>query len=83
MTARIDKFGLKVARLLHDMIEVEALPLTGVDSDTFWKGLSDLVHDFGPKNRALLAKRDDLQAQVDAWHRVHRGQPIEDRKSVV
>ncbi len=77
MIARIDKFGLKVARPLHDMIENEALPLTGVASDTFWKGLADLVHDFGPKNRALLAKRDDLQAQIDAWHRVHRGQPID------
>ena len=77
MTARIDKFGLKVARPLHDLIENEALPLTGVASDTFWKGLSDLVHGFGPKNRALLAKRDDLQAQIDAWHRVHRGQPID------
>ena len=50
MIARIDKFGLKVARPLHDMIENEALPLTGVASDTFWKGLADLVHDFGPKN---------------------------------
>ena len=39
MTARIDKFGLQVARPLHDMIENEALPLTGVASDTFWKGL--------------------------------------------
>lgn len=77
MTDRIDKFGLKVARPLHDLVEYEALPLTGVASDTFWKGLSDLVHGFGPKNRALLAKRDDLQAQIDAWHRVHRGQPID------
>ena len=77
MTDRIDKFGLRVARPLHDMIENEALPQTGVASDTFWKGLSDLVHDFGPKNQALLAKRDDLQAQIDAWHRVHRGQPID------
>jgi malate synthase len=77
MTARIDKFGLRVARPLHDLIENEALPLTGVASDRFWKGLSDLVHDFGPRNQALLAKRDDLQAQIDAWHRVHRGQPID------
>ena len=77
MTDRIDKFGLRVARPLHDMIEHEALPPTGVASDTFWKGLADLVHAFGPKNRELLARRDDLQAQIDAWHRVHRNQPID------
>jgi len=75
MTDRIEKFGLQVARPLHDMIENEALPNTGVASEQFWKGLSDLVHGKGPKNRALLAKRDELQAKVDAWHRERRGQP--------
>jgi malate synthase len=55
MIDRIEKFGLRVARPLHDMIEFEALPATGVPSDTFWRGLSDLVHGFGPRNRALLA----------------------------
>ena len=77
MTDRIEKFGLQVARPLFDMIEREALPAAGVASDTFWKGLADLLHGLGPKNRALLAKRDDLQAQVDAWHRAHRGMPID------
>jgi len=75
MTERIEKFGLQVARSLHDMIEREALPGTGVPSDQFWKGLSDLVHEKGPKNRALLARRDELQAKIDAWHRARRGQP--------
>jgi malate synthase len=75
MTDRIEKFGLQVARPLHDMIENEALPGTGVASDQFWKGLSALVHDKGPKNRALLAKRDALQAKIDAWHRERRGKP--------
>jgi malate synthase len=73
MTQRIEKFGLQVARSLHDMIEKEALPGTGVDSDRFWKGLSDLVHEQGPKNRALLARRDELQSAIDAWHRERRG----------
>ena len=77
MTDRIDKFGLQVARPLHDMIETEALPGTGVSSDAFWQGLSALVHELGPKNRALLATRDALQAKIDAWHREHAGQPIE------
>ena len=75
MTDRIEKFGLKVARSLHDMIEQEALPGTGIDSDRFWKGLSEVVHELGPKNRALLAKREELQAKIDAWHRERRGQP--------
>ncbi|HET7204861.1 MAG TPA: malate synthase G [Steroidobacteraceae bacterium] len=75
MNDRIEKFGLQVARPLYDVLEREALPLTGVASDTFWKGLSDLVHGLGPKNRALLARRDDLQAKIDAWHRAHRGTP--------
>ena len=73
MTERIEKFGLQVARSLHDMIETEALPGTGVGSEQFWKGLSEVVHQLGPKNRALLARRDELQARIDAWHRERRG----------
>ena len=75
MSERIEKFGLQVARSLYDMIEREALPGTGVSSDQFWKGLSELVHEKGPKNRALLATRDALQAKIDAWHRERRGTP--------
>ncbi len=77
MTARIEKFGLQVARSLYDMIENEALPGTGVASDRFWQGLSDLVHQQGPRNRELLAKREALQARIDAWHRERRGQPLD------
>ena len=77
MTDRIEKFGLRVAPALHDFIEREALPATGVDSDTFWRGLAQLVHDFGPRNRELLAKRDELQARIDAWHRAHPAPPID------
>ncbi len=75
MTDRIESFGLQVARPLYDMIEREALPGTGVTSQTFWQGLSTLIHDFGPRNQALLDKRDALQAQIDAWHRARTGQP--------
>ena len=77
MTERIEKFGLQVARSLYDMIENEALPGTGVSSDQFWQGLSGLVHEKGPKNRALLEKREKIQAQIDAWHRERRGQPLD------
>jgi malate synthase len=77
MTDRIEKSGLRVAPALHDFIEREALPATGVASDTFWKGLADLVHEFGPRNRELLAKRDALQARIDGWHRANPARPID------
>ena len=76
-TDRIETFGLKVARPLYDMIEREALPAARVDSDTFWAGLSELVHRYGPMNRALLEKREALQHEIDAWHRERRGQPFD------
>ncbi|MBU6272587.1 MAG: malate synthase G [Betaproteobacteria bacterium] len=75
MTTRIDKHGLKVADSLCRMIEDEALPGTGVSADQFWRGLSELIHTLGPKNRALLARRDELQTAIDAWHRERSGQP--------
>ncbi|MEK9719509.1 MAG: malate synthase G, partial [Quisquiliibacterium sp.] len=77
MTQRIEKFGLKVDATLYEMIEQQALPGTGVGSDQFWKGLSELIHQQGPKNRALLARRDELQAQIDAWHREQQGKPLD------
>ncbi len=77
MTERIEIHGLKVARALHDMIVDEALPGTGLSPDAFWKGLSALVHELGPKNRALLARRDDLQAKLDAWHVARRGKALD------
>ncbi len=73
MTDRLDKFGLQVAAELVTFVEQEALPGTGVDVDVFWKGLSGLVHDLGPKNRALLQKRADIQAQLDEWYRANKG----------
>jgi len=75
MTTRIQKHGLQVATSLQQMIETEALPGTGVSADQFWKGLSELVHTLGPKNRALLARRDQLQSMIDAWHVARQGQP--------
>ena len=76
MTHRVERFGLQVSAPLHDLIE-EALPGTGVSADAFWQGLSSLIHDLGPKNRALLAKRDDIQKKLDDWYRAHPG-PIQD-----
>ena len=74
ITDFVNKAGLNVAAELATFVEDAALPGTGVSADAFWTGFSDIVHELGPKNRALLAKRSDIQAQVDAWHVARRGQ---------
>lgn len=73
--ARIDKHGLQVDAILADFIDAQALPGSGVDADAFWKGLSDLAHELGPKNAELLAKRETIQTQIDDWHKAHANQP--------
>ena len=75
MATRSDRHGLGVDDRLVDFIETQALPGTGVTAEAFWAGFAALAHDLGPKNRALLQKRDQLQAQIDAWHVDRRGQP--------
>ena len=68
---------LKVAKSLHDLIRDEIAPGTGVESDTFWQSLADIVRELGPKNRALLAKRDELQGAIDNWLKERRGQSLD------
>jgi malate synthase len=66
--------GLSVAPVLADFIEQDALPGTGLTADALWAGLADILTRLAPVNRVLLAKRDDLQAQIDAWHGARTGQ---------
>jgi malate synthase len=68
---------LKVSPVLKQFVESEALPGTGLDAASFWDSLSRIVALFSPRNRALLDKRDALQAQIDAWHTAHRGKPAD------
>jgi len=75
MTEKVRRDGLTVAAILARFVEHEVLPGTGIAPARFWSGLSRLIHDFGPENRALLDRRADLQAQVDAWHAERRGRP--------
>ena len=77
MTERLDRHGLQVAAELAQFIEEKALPDTGVSVESFWSGFSDLVHDLAPVNGALLAKREDIQQQIDGWHIRNRGQEID------
>jgi malate synthase len=72
-----DKAGLKVADELVAFIEDKALPGTGIATDAFWQGTAEIFARFAPRNAALLATRDDLQAQIDAWHVARAGQPFD------
>nr|WP_314073252.1 malate synthase G [uncultured Roseococcus sp.] len=69
--------SLNVAAPLKSFIETEALPGTGLDAAAFWAGLEAILRDLAPRNAALLAKRDDLQAKIDAWHRANPAKPID------
>ena len=73
MTNYVRHGAIEVASVLHDFIEREALPGTGVAPKTFWEGLEKILIDLAPKNRALLEKRDAIQAKIDAWHRERKG----------
>ncbi len=72
MSTYVERAELRVADTLAQFIETHALPGTGVATADFWAGFSALVHDLGPKNRALLAIREDIQAKIDAWHVANR-----------
>ncbi|WP_373389378.1 malate synthase G [Pseudomonas alcaligenes] len=74
MTERVQVGGLQVAKALYDFINNEAIPGTGIAADKFWAGAEAVINELAPKNRALLAKRDALQAQIDAWHQARKGQ---------
>lgn len=74
---RTQAHSLQVATNLYRFINEQVLPGTGVDAAAFWQGFDAIVRDLAPKNAALLAERDRLQAELDAWHKAHPG-PIED-----
>ena len=73
MTEHVHVGGLQVAKVLFDFVNNEAIPGTGLTADQFWAGADKVIHDLAPKNKALLAKRDDLQARIDAWHQAAAG----------
>jgi malate synthase len=77
MTDYTNRAGLKVASELADFVETRALAGTGISADALWAGLAGLMTNLAPVNRALLDRRDDLQAQIDAWHKANPG-PITD-----
>lgn len=76
MTAYVQKGGIQVAQELYDFITDKAIPGTGVDAEKFWADFDQIANELAPKNKALLAKRDDLQAKIDAYHSERRGQDL-------
>ena len=68
---------LSVDDLLHAFVEKELLPGTGVEAGAFWAALEKILAEFGPRNAQLLAKRDELQAKIDAWWKDRRGKPFD------
>ncbi|WP_280191826.1 malate synthase G [Delftia sp. PS-11] len=77
MTDRTQVHSLQVATELHRFINEQVLPGTGVTPETFWQGFDAIINDLAPRNAALLAERDRLQAELDTWHKAHPG-PITD-----
>ena len=75
MAAGID--GLNIDEGLYQLVKDEIAPGTGVDPDAFWRGLGEIIRDLGPKNRALLDRRNEVQAKVDAWYKEQKGQAID------
>src|SRR6266404_1713770 len=76
MANRVEVGGLRIDEQLYRLVRDEIAPGTGVKADDFWKSLGAIVRDLGPKNRALLAKRDQLQKKIDQWHLARSGQPF-------
>ena len=77
MTDRVSAGNLRVARVLYDFVNNEALPGTDIDPDSFWAGVDKVVTDLTPQNQSLLNTRDELQAQIDKWHRHRVIEPID------
>ena len=73
MSARIECAGLQVDPEIHALLENEILPGTALEANAFWKALADIIKTFTPRNRKLLAVRDEMQAKISAWHKANPG----------
>ena len=74
MSTRISVAGLQIAKSLYDLVRDKIAPGTGISADRAWQGFADIVRELTPRNRTLLARRDELQARIDAWHLARKGQ---------
>ncbi|MEO9600387.1 malate synthase G [Parasphingorhabdus sp.] len=77
MSEYVSQNGIQIAQELFDFVNDRALPGTGVDGAKFWQAFAELLGKFAPRNTYLLAKREDLQEQIDAWHKANMGKAID------
>ncbi|PWQ98620.1 malate synthase G [Leucothrix pacifica] len=77
MTNRIQQGGLQIAESLHTLVDQQILPGTGIDSDTYWQRFEAILDELAPQNKALLEKRDAIQAKMDGWYQENPG-PVKD-----
>ena len=75
MTHYVTRAGIETDPALATFVEEEVLAPLGRDPEIFWEGFARLLGEFAPRNAALLEKREELQAQIDAWHQERTGQP--------
>ena len=68
MSSKTSIAGLQVEQVLHDLVCDEILPGTGIDNQSFWEALAQLLEQFGPANREAMRQRDDMQLRIDEWH---------------
>ena len=77
MTQRVQVNGLQIADTLYQFVAERVIPGSGIENQAFWAALEAILTDLGPKNSALLAHRDELQAKIDTWHRTHAAHPVD------
>ena len=76
MARYVERAGLQIADELASFIEERVLPGTGIAAEPYWSGAADIFARFVPRNRALLARRDEIQASIDEWHTARAGKPF-------
>jgi malate synthase len=77
MSDRVEKSGLQVDAALAAFVEGEVIVPLGLDPAAFWAGFAALLAEKVRANRALLARRDELQALIDGWHLARAGKPLD------
>jgi malate synthase len=73
MTDPVSLGEVQIVRILYEFVNQEALPGTAIEPERFWRGFAALIERLAPRNAQLLQRRDQLQAQIDAWHCAHPG----------